>query len=112
MTTTSSIVMTRRAHDTLMSLLKRHLPDTTVWAYGSRVKGSARAQSDLDLVAFASPEQRLSVFYLKEALEESNLPFRVDLLIWDDIPASFHREIERDYVTLLSPESDASEESE
>ncbi len=103
--TTNSIVMTPRAYDTLLALLRRYLPDTTVWAYGSRVKGSARAQSDLDLVAFASPEQRLSVFVLKEALEESNLPFRVDLLIWDDIPESFHREIERDYVTLLSPES-------
>ena len=103
--TTKSIVMTPRAYDTLHALLKRYLPDTTVWAYGSRVKGRARAQSDLDLVAFAAPEQRLSVFLLKEALEESNLPFRVDLLIWDDIPASFHREIERDYVTLLSPET-------
>lgn len=110
--TTKSIVMTPRAYDTLLALLRRYLPDTTVWAYGSRVNGSARAQSDLDLVAFASTEQRLSVFLLKEALEESNLPFRVDLLIWDDIPASFHREIERDYVTLLSPESAPSEVSE
>ena len=110
--TTTSIVMTPRAYDTLLALLKRHLPDTTVWAYGSRVKGNARAQSDLDLVAFASPEQKLSVFILKEALEESDLPFRVDLLIWDEIPASFHREIERDYVTLLSPETAPVGESE
>lgn len=110
--TTESIVMTPRAHDTLLALLRRYLPDTMVWAYGSRVNGRARVQSDLDLVAFASPEQRVSVFLLKEAMEESDLPFRVDLLIWDDIPASFHREIERHHVTLLSPESTPPAESE
>ncbi len=101
---TNPVVMSPRAYETLLRLLKQHLPDTAVWAYGSRVKGSARAHSDLDLVAFASPEQKMSVFDLKEALEESDLPFRVDLLIWDEIPTSFHWEIERDHITLLSPE--------
>ena len=110
---TTPIVMTPRAYNTLLNLLRRHLPDTVVWAYGSRVKGGARPQSDLDLVAFVPSEQRMRVFDLKDALEESDLPFHVDLLIWDEIPASFHKEIERDYITLPLPESghtgDASE---
>ena len=101
---TDRLTMSLRAYDTLMALLRRHLPDTVVWAYGSRVTGRARPQSDLDLVAFVPAEQRLRVLDLKDALAESDLPFRVDLLIWDEIPPSFHREIERDYVELLSPE--------
>lgn len=101
----SPIAVTSRSYDTLMNLLRQHLPDATVWAYGSRAKGDERPQSDLDLVAFTSPEQRLRVSDLKEALEESDLPFRVDLLIWDELPASFHWEIERDYVTLLPEEN-------
>ena len=99
---TNPIDMTPRARETLMALLERHLPDTTVWAYGSRVKGTARPHSDLDLVAFASPKQRMQVFELKEEFEESDLPFRVDLLVWDEIPESFHREIEREHALLLS----------
>ena len=81
-------------------LLRRHLPDVAVWAHGSRVQWNARAQSDLDLVAFASPQQRGAVSRLREAFEESSLPFSVDVLIWDDLPVSFHRNIEARYVVL------------
>ena len=101
---TTSITMTSQAHETLLNLLEQYLPNTTIWAYGSRVKGSARPYSDLDLVAFTSEEQRIKVADLIEALEESDLPFRVDLQVWDEIPSTFHKEIERKYVTLL-PES-------
>ncbi|MBF0309992.1 MAG: nucleotidyltransferase domain-containing protein [Magnetococcales bacterium] len=85
---------------TLQALLRRFLPGVTVWAYGSRVKGTARPYSDLDLVVFATSAQRSPVAELQEALEESNLPFPVDVLVWDDLPASFHRNIEERYIVL------------
>lgn len=95
-----TVNITPQAYETHIALLRRHLPDTEVWAYGSRVRGNASPRSDLDLAVFTSAEQRMSVFDLKEALEESTLPFRVELLIWDEIPESFHSEIERDHVRL------------
>jgi predicted nucleotidyltransferase len=85
----------------LLQLLQQHLPNVTVWAFGSRVKGSARTTSDLDLAVFSSPEQRHQVFALQEALEESNLPFKVDLLIWDEIPANFKINIQQQYIELV-----------
>lgn len=94
------IDVTARAYDTLMTLLKLYLPDTEIWAYGSRVKGTARRGSDLDLVAFTAPEQGSKVFDLREALEESDLPFRVSLLVWDEIPSSYQQEIERCWIAL------------
>ena len=87
-------------------LLHRHLPGVDVWVYGSRVRWNARPQSDLDLVAFASPEQRGAVLRLREAFQESSLPFSVDLLIWDHLPESFHRNIEAEYVVLQSAKED------
>ncbi|MFQ5730253.1 MAG: restriction endonuclease subunit S, partial [Waddliaceae bacterium] len=80
--------------------LKKFIPDTTVWVYGSRVKGTARPQSDLDIVVFAPPEQESQVSSLKEAFEESNLPFRVDLFVWDEVPEQFRKNIEEDHVIL------------
>ena len=93
---------------TIQRMLGRHLPGVTVWAYGSRVRWNARPQSDLDLVAFAPPEQRDAVLQLREAFEESSLPFTVDLLIWDELPESFHRNIEAEYVVLQSAKEENS----
>ena len=91
-------------HKLVLGLLKQHLPNVVVWAYGSRVKWTARPQSDLDLVAFASCEQKAAVFNLREALEESSLPFPVDLFIWDELPESFRKRIEAEHVVLVEKE--------
>ena len=91
-------------HKLVLGLLKQHLPNVTVWAYGSRIKWTARPQSDLDLVAFASSEQKDAVFNLREALEESSLPFPVDLFIWDELSESFRKRIEAEHVVLVEKE--------
>lgn len=88
----------------LLGLITRYLPNVEVWAFGSRVKWTARSNSDLDLVAFARPEDEGRVSRLKEALEESSLPFRVDLLVWDNIPESFKKNIQGRYVVLVEVE--------
>lgn len=88
--------------DELLRLIARHLPGVVVWAFGSRVAGSARRYSDLDLVAFTTPEQAGRVQELREALEESSVPFIVDLHVWDELPETFRTEIERAH-THLAP---------
>jgi len=102
---TDSIDITAVERKTLVGLLKRHLPNVMIWAYGSRVKGTTRPQSDLDLVAFVSPDQKRQVSDLKDAFEESNLPFRVDLFIWDEVPHAFCRNIEAEHVVLQERQS-------
>jgi len=88
----------------LLGLITRYLPNVEVWAFGSRVKWTARSNSDLDLVAFAKPEDEGRVSRLKEAFEDSSLPFRVDLLVWDNIPDSFRKNIKKHYVVLVGEE--------
>jgi len=70
--------------------------------YGSQVKGTTSSYSDLDLVAFTCSSQQSAVFDLKEAFEESNLPFRVDLFSWDEIPGQFQKNIKKDKMLLSS----------
>lgn len=84
----------------IQRLLKRHIPNTIVWAYGSRVKGNAKPSSDLDLVAFVGTKQTLAISKLREAFDESNLPFRVDLFIWDQIPDVFKATIRKSHVII------------
>ena len=96
-----AIDITAEQRKTVLALLARHLPNTTAWVYGSRVKWTSRPESDLDLVVFAKPEQERRVSDLREAFEESNLPFRVDLFVGDEVPEQFRKTIEAERVVLV-----------
>ncbi len=65
------------------SVLSIHVPDITVWAFGSRVNGHAREYSDLDLALITTEPLSLPVKAdLVACFEESNLPFKVDIIDW------------------------------
>ncbi len=98
------IDITTEQRKTLLALLERDLPGTTAWVYGSRVKWTARPESDLDLVVFTTPAQERRVSDLRDAFEESSLPFRVDLFVWDGIPEQFRERIEAEHVVLVEKE--------
>ena len=102
-----AIDITAEQRVTVRSLLARHLPNTEAWVYGSRVRWTSRPESDLDIAVFATPDQARDVSDLREAFEDSNLPFRVDLFVWDEVPESFRQEIEREHVVVA--EADAIE---
>ena len=97
---TTDIILPPEQLMLVLSLAQEHLPGVEIWAYGSRVRGNPRRYSDLDLVAFTKPGQSAQAENLREAFEESDLPIRVDLFLWDEIPESFHRQIEREYAVL------------
>ncbi len=83
-------------------LLREHVPDAEVWAYGSRVNGESHEGSDLDLVVRGPDLNPLGVEFIDliEALQESNIPILVQAHDWANLPESFHREIEREYVVV------------
>ena len=93
----------------LLALLRRFLSGVTVWAYGSRVQGTAQRYSDLDLVVFVRPDQWPWVAELKEVLDESDLPFPVDVLVWDELPESFHWNIKERHVVVQEGDDSGSD---
>jgi predicted nucleotidyltransferase len=102
---TSAIDITTEQRKALIALLHRFIPGVAVWGYGSRVKGTARPNSDLDLVVFTTPKQRPLVSELKDELtESSNIPFLVDLHVWDEIPERFREIIRKEYVVVQETE--------
>ncbi len=92
----------------LRRLIAAHLPDEEVWAYGSRVNGTAHDTSDLDLVvrhpADLKARQSSAFWELKEVLSESNLPLLVDFFDWATLPPAFWDNISYQHVVLYSPE--------
>lgn len=77
------------------TILRKHLAGIEVLAFGSRVRGKAKAWSDLDLALIT--DKKLSpatIDNLRTVFAESDLPFRVDILDWNDISAEFRTLIE------------------
>jgi predicted nucleotidyltransferase len=74
------------------SILSVHVAGIEVRAFGSRVDGSAKPHSDLDLAVMTdSPLPSRTAALLREAFAESNLPFRVDIIDWAEISESFRK---------------------
>ncbi|MHB8177173.1 MAG: restriction endonuclease subunit S [Vulcanimicrobiaceae bacterium] len=72
----------RIVHD----ILQRHVPDREVWAFGSRAKWTAKEYSDLDLAVIGEQPLGLSIIAeLKDSFQESELPFKVDVVDWATI---------------------------
>ena len=86
-------------------ILREHLPDHEVWAYGSRVTGRSWRYSDLDLVALGElPIGAMLMDDLLNDLSETLLPYIVELKDWQRIPQHWRDEILRCYAVIHSPE--------
>lgn len=89
--------------ETVRRILQKHVPELEVRAFGSRVSVSwtARETSDLDLALMTTePLDLLRVAEMRDAFDESDLPFRVDLVDWAATSENFRKVIEREYVTI------------
>ena len=76
-------------------ILSEFVPDCEVRAFGSRCNGTARKYSDLDLCVCGNEKLDWKLLAnLKDALMESDLPFRVDLLDYHAIPEHFRKNID------------------
>ncbi|MBF2755408.1 MAG: restriction endonuclease subunit S [Gammaproteobacteria bacterium AqS3] len=95
-----NIDLTTGHYQLVKQLLNIHLPNTLVWAFGSRITFQSRPTSDLDLAVFTDKIQQREVNNLREAFEESNLPFEVDVLVWNDIPEHFKPNIQKAHYVL------------
>lgn len=83
------------------TITKKYVPHAEVRVFGSRVTGTAKKYSDLDLAIVDA--QKLSLHTLgnlREAFQESDLPMRVDLVDWHAISDEFREVIAAHYAVL------------
>lgn len=92
----TKIFIEQRFLDELKSIFKTVAPASEILAYGSRVDGTAHEGSDLDLALVGEGD----LAKLKSALEESNIPFLIDVVKFEDVPESFQKQILKNYVVI------------
>ena len=91
--------------ETVLRILRRHVPDREVWAFGSRARGTSKEYSDLDLAIVGDSPLPLSVLAALEAdFEESDLRFKVDLVDWAAATEAFRRVIQDQRVAFRQVE--------
>lgn len=87
--------------EAIRKILKEHIPDAEVWAFGSRIKWIAKDTSDLDLVIVLDKKIPSKVMtLLKLDFEDSDIPFKVDILNWQGISEEFQGIIRDEYVVF------------
>ena len=87
--------------DTIKQILQTHLPNAKYWLFGSRIKGTAKPFSDLDIAIISSqpiPLETLST--LEEAFANSDLPYKIDLVDFQRISTEFQSLIKNNHVEL------------
>ena len=85
----------------MQKILSEHVPECEVRVFGSRVTGHVKPWSDLDLALIGKePLGFRRIGLLKEALQESTLPFRVDVLDWYETSPSSQAVINQKYTVI------------
>ncbi|MBN1981037.1 MAG: nucleotidyltransferase domain-containing protein [Chitinivibrionales bacterium] len=84
------IDVTREQLVIITDILQRYVPDAEVRAFGSRCTNNAKKHSDLDLVIVGNTAIGYSLLsVIKETFQESDLPFRVDVVDWNTLSLEF-----------------------
>jgi predicted nucleotidyltransferase len=87
--------------ETVKDILRGRLPCREVWVFGSRATMSAKEYSDLDLVVIGDvPLDLGQLALLEHDFDESELPFKVDVVDWATASASFRQIIRKTAVVL------------
>lgn len=74
-----------------------------VYIFGSRARGNSHPFSDIDILYSyenIEPEFNASISQIKEAVEESNFPFKVDLVNEKDLAASYRESVFKERVLI------------
>lgn len=85
----------------IQAILKQHVPDKKVVAFGSRVQHTAKDTSDLDLCIMGSSSMPLEALaILKDAFSLSIIPYKVDIIDWTGVSLAFQKIINENYVVI------------
>ncbi len=93
--------MTPEDASIVRSILQQRIADRPVWVFGSRANGRARRRSDLDLAVGGETPLSLRLrSELADDFDQSDLPYRVDVVDLAEITPEFRERIERDFIQM------------
>ncbi|GJM06619.1 MAG: hypothetical protein DHS20C10_03530 [marine bacterium B5-7] len=101
-------MITLEPHSLLLvqSILEQYIPTKKVLLFGSRANNTAKPYSDIDLAVLSDvPLPVETLAQLRLAFEESDLPYKVDLVEWCTLTEAFQQIIKSAPVEVVHPEN-------
>jgi predicted nucleotidyltransferase len=90
----------------LNKIFQAYCPKAEIWAYGSRINGDSHSGSDLDLTVKSFNEEKKYLSDLKDLLNDSDIPFLIDITEYEKLPTSFQEEIKKSYIKIYPKEAE------
>lgn len=84
-----------RTYKRLRKILDTHLggQKAKVYLFGSRAIGDEHRSSDIDLAIQSTGKSRLRYSQIKEAFHESHIPYKVELVNFDNVNKELRKNI-------------------
>ena len=93
--------LTQDQQNQIKEMIHRYFPDAEILVFGSRLNGTHKPASDLDLCIRSHSLLPVAEWSkLSAELSDSDLPFKVDLLDWHRIAEDFQRIISENFTFL------------
>lgn len=81
----------------LLNIIYEKLPDCRVYLFGSRARGTNHPGSDIDLALDAGAKIGMHIIgAIQEAIEESRIPFFVDVVDFHAVSSDMREQIRKD----------------
>lgn len=87
--------------DELINIFQSYCQKAEIWAYGSRIKNDSHSGSDLDFAVKSFHDDNKYFYELRELLNDSDVPFLIDIHEFDRLLEYFQEEILKDYIVFF-----------
>lgn len=85
--------------DILCNIILKHVPTCKIYLYGSRARNQARSGSDIDIALDNNNKIVVqTITLLKSDIEDSTIPFFVDVVDLHNVSEQFKTAIQRDMI--------------
>lgn len=91
----------QKYYDILVNIFNSYCSKAQIWAYGGRIKNSSHSGSDLDLTVKSFNESGKYLYELKELLNNSDLPFLIDINEFENLSKDMQDEVNKNYVEIF-----------
>ena len=82
----------KRSEDFLKKILKENLPvDSKIFLFGSRAVSEQSKSSDIDIGVMSGKLDRKMIIKIKEIIDESFVPFKVDIIDFSKVDENFKK---------------------